>query len=891
MSDFFGSGPLVRGNRKSQIEYCDPVVYDQENPDLYVVLEQVDSAISRTVSTLVTTIRKIVHNPRLRLRIVSAFPFKGSAKGNNFSVSFRKSGVDLSKYIPPGSKVLAEGKLVAALTEGDHNVLSFQDFITNASHFYDPKTKSEIFPIVHHNLWNSNGWDYQFSRRQVEIAYNYTMRRVRDVKVGKHKVTDVYRFFQEHYNKPEVAIDTETDNLDPFHANVGCITVAFDEREGYYLPWEAVKNDLSAFSRFIRDKYQVYMNGQYDTKVLRSNGVDPDALHIDYDVWHGGHLLNEMRPNSLKAQAWIYTRHGGYDRPLEEYKKKYRKVGDNYTNIPESVLLPYAVMDAVVTYQIYRAQLKHLEWVDKTFPPEKDQKLYPFPLRHTLSDYLFSYVLPSVRAMNDIEWEGMYINIDALRDEEKQLSQELAEKERKVREVFNIPESVNIDSQAQLGNFIANITDHLGNPKYPLKVRSKDKSYFLLNESIVNDLVKQGYSEFSYIDDYRSTNTRLNTFIGREEDNSGFWQYLHYYPNGDVKVHSSMLMFLADTGRNRSKNPNLQNIPSKKNKQAAKRVRRIFCPPSKDYYIVEADGAGYQLRIGAALSNDPEMKRAFRDETIGGDLHSVTAQAIFMPDITIKEFLDRLVNGDKEVEDFRQEGKRINLSLEFGASGFRFAQELQNAWSYSEVQHFVDRYKLKDTVDRLYKRSRKNSTRNENEPITREFCNYWAVAIEFRKRFFEKYLKLGGWTDLFSKYPKYTGYMRSVHGAFRRIPQLLHMGDASEEVDDGGLIKHLSNTAINSPVQNFENVVMSGKVIVGLHKYFKENNMKSRVATMVHDSVVLYVHKDEVEQVISKAKEIFEEDVPENNGVPMVLEAAVADYWGKGEVWGEGTNY
>jgi DNA polymerase I-like protein with 3'-5' exonuclease and polymerase domains len=78
------------------------------------------------------------------------------------------------------------------------------------------------------------------------------------------------------------------------------------------------------------------------------------------------------------------------------------------------------------------------------------------------------------------------------------------------------------------------------------------------------------------------------------------------------------------------------------------------------------------------------------------------------------------------------------------------------------------------------------------------------------------------------------------------------------------------------------------KVMVAINKFVKNNNMLSKVIGNVHDSVVMYIHKNELESIYWKAKEVFEEDIPENKGIPMLMEFDVADYFGKGEVWGFG---
>jgi hypothetical protein len=49
-------------------------------------------------------------------------------------------------------------------------------------------------------------------------------------------------------------------------------------------------------------------------------------MHINIidDTLQLGHVLNEMRSNSLKTHSWLYTNYGGYEKELDDYKKKYR---------------------------------------------------------------------------------------------------------------------------------------------------------------------------------------------------------------------------------------------------------------------------------------------------------------------------------------------------------------------------------------------------------------------------------------------------------------------------------------------------------------------------------------------------------------------------------------
>lgn len=884
----FDHPPLRKGDKKGQIgkEHIDPVLYRDYDPDFYILSENhIAPYFIRT--QLKPFIQQLTGDSSVGISVISTLPFKASPTAIQKSPVgyYKKNGVDLTKYIPPHSKVLSMGRAINHITQGDILVNHLYDVVTNYTYFYSPHIKSYVFPVDMFFSWiDDKGWKQYYARHQIKKIHEFEIPKTREPKLKKETVEDVRQFIADHKNDPKVAIDTETDSLDYFEANIGCVTMSFDGRTGYYIPWGKIEPVKSEFSEFLSHKYQIYQNGQYDTKVLRSNGIKHEHLHIDYDTLHGGHVLNELSPNSLKSQVWIYTRHGGYDWPLEDYKKKYPKL-KNYLNIPFDILFPYAVMDAIVTYQLYDAQQNHLDWVDRNFPPERDKGLHQVEIQHTLREYLENYVIPAVNAFNDIEWDGMHINVDELRKQGKYFSKEARRLETEIRKKFSIPDNLNMDSHSELGKHI----ESLG---YPIEERG-DGGIPLINDEALSEWEKKGYTEFSLIHEYRQKTWFINTFFGDEKEDKGYWKLIRHHPeDGSYRVHSSIAAFLMKTGRNGSKNPNLMNIP-KRGGDDAKRVRKIFSPPSPDYYIMEADGAGYQLRIGAALSGDPQMKRAFLDPKIKGDLHSVTAQGVLKRDITLEEFLDLKKKGDPEIKNKRYKGKQANFSLEFGSTGFAFASEtLLKEWPLKEVEEYLKEFEIEDNAKRLKSMADKNDDVKSNPKgkssvdVTMEFAKYWAVANDFRKKFFEQYPGLKKWIDTGGIFARSRGYARSVHGAFRRLPQLLSYNESEPSE-----LKTYLNQSVNSPVQNFENTVMSGKLITTLRKYCSSPNVKSRVANMVHDSVVLYIHKDEIHDILKIAREIFEAEVPENNEVPMELEAEVADYFGKGEVWGEGTEY
>lgn len=102
---------------------------------------------------------------------------------------------------------------------------------------------------------------------------------------------------------------------------------------------------------------------------------------------------------------------------------------------------------------------------------------------------------------------------------------------------------------------------------------------------------------------------------------------------------------------------------------------------------------------------------------------------------------------------------------------------------------------------------------------------------------------------------------------------------------------NLKNISLNSPVQNFEIVVIS-RAMRNFHNFIKENNLKSRLWATVHDAVEFYIHKDEEELMKEKIPEILEEMYPEYGGLPLTVEGDISDpranepsYWGYGKDW------
>jgi DNA polymerase I-like protein with 3'-5' exonuclease and polymerase domains len=526
----------------------------------------------------------------------------------------------------------------------------------------------------------------------------------------------------------------------------------------------------------------------------------------------------------------------------------------------------------------------------------------------------------------------MYIDWDLLKKYSSDLQKQIDNLEKEVLDYFGLKKGeLSLTSGNELGALleVKDWKDHGRSKNKPTKNivsflkkkfgvnLTRKNGVYLTGDDQLEKWKKDGYKDIvNKILKHRELCTLMKTFIGgkvdnknidrgnlvstfdwglfQENDNEDIEKGFFQYKKSDGKIHSTFGPMMTKSQRNWSKAPNGQNIP--KHGDLAKWYRKIFIPPSEDYYIVEQDAAGFQLRIGAIYSGDKEMKKVFTE--LGGDMHSMTAQAVLKRDISLNEFFKLKAEGNEEIKEIRFKAKAVNFGFLFGTVAYSFALGLEKEWPYKDIVEYVRRYNLQERVKfflRILKGDRIGEDKDKafdgdkgeffaNIDDKRKFANVWAVAADIRKKFFERYPGLEEWIKRQSSEAEEKGYVVSPFGAVRRLPQLTYQG----KHDLKGKVKNWKNIALNSPVQNFESVYMN--ILMGeQNKYIKKNNLETHLCGNVHDANISYVHKDELKEFLEISKEIFERDRPENKGIPQELESNVADYYGKGEVWGFGT--
>ena len=143
----------------------------------------------------------------------------------------------------------------------------------------------------------------------------------------------------------------------------------------------------------------------------------------------------------------------------------------------------------------------------------------------------------------------------------------------------------------------------------------------------------------------------------------------------DGRIRSSFQMTVTDTGRLSSREPNLQNIPIRKEEGA--QIRKMFVAAPGNV-LIDADYSQIELRLLAHISGDENMIAAFRS---GEDIHAVTASQVFgvpLADVT---------------KQMRSHAKAVNFGIVYGISAWSLAQDI--GVTNSEAKAYMEAYLAK----------------------------------------------------------------------------------------------------------------------------------------------------------------------------------------------------
>ena len=132
------------------------------------------------------------------------------------------------------------------------------------------------------------------------------------------------------------------------------------------------------------------------------------------------------------------------------------------------------------------------------------------------------------------------------------------------------------------------------------------------------------------------------------------------------RIHTQYILTGTSTGRLASMNPNLQNIPVRKNYS----IRNAFIAP-ENTFLISADYSQIELRLLTYFANVPSLNSALES-----DIHSITAMGLF--------------NTSSVTEEMRRKAKSINFGIIYGITPFGLSKQLNISLEESSI--YIKKY-------------------------------------------------------------------------------------------------------------------------------------------------------------------------------------------------------
>ena len=268
-----------------------------------------------------------------------------------------------------------------------------------------------------------------------------------------------------------------------------------------------------------------------------------------------------------------------------------------------------------------------------------------------MEELYYSIELPLCRVLADMEMTGFFVDRKALFDFGESLNSGIAALQESIWNEAG--HEFNINSPKQLGQVLF---DELMLPS-----GKKTKTGWSTNADVLEKL--QGkHPIVDQVLEYRMLTKLKSTYA------DGLLKVI----SPDGRIHTNFQMTVTATGRLSSTEPNLQNIPVRK--QLGAQIRKMFVA-SPGMCLVDADYSQIELRLLAHISGDETMRDAFLS---GEDFHAVTASNVF--NVPLEEVTPTL----------RSRAKAVNFGIVYGISAYSLAQDI-GVWP-SEAKAYMDAY-------------------------------------------------------------------------------------------------------------------------------------------------------------------------------------------------------
>ncbi len=446
-----------------------------------------------------------------------------------------------------------------------------------------------------------------------------------------------------------VAFDTETTGLEYDKDSLVGFSFCMNEEESYYVPFAhfylgvpdqiSLEDSARAIRKIFNSKvvgHNIKFDLHFVTRFLKEENLDvyADSMIL---AW----LINPESALALDKLSDVLL-----DHEIVAFKDTVKK-GETFASVEVEDACNYAAEDAFITLKLYHLFLKNLELQSaKHLIQEAKDVEFPF-----------------IQTLLKMEKEGIEVNAAFLEEFLVDVKETLTNLTTNI--YAQAGSEFNINSTKQLGVILF---EHLGLP-----VGKKTKTGYSTNEQVLSSL-KDKHEIIGFLLEYREVYKLYSTYI----------EPLIKLAHADEKsrVHTSFVQTGTATGRLSSKNPNLQNIPTRT--KLGMKIREAFVAP-EGKKLIGIDYSQIELRLLAHFSQDAVLLDAFRNDK---DIHLQTAIAIF---------------GEDEAPSKRNIAKTVNFGLLYGMGQKKLSQTL--GITTKEAKEIIEKYFESFPTVRTYFRS------------------------------------------------------------------------------------------------------------------------------------------------------------------------------------------
>jgi len=525
-------------------------------------------------------------------------------------------------------------------------------------------------------------------------------------KVKYHLIKDVKEaksLAEELQKKPLFVFDTETDSLDVFNLNLAGTSFCFKPGEAYFVATNPSNIETEFFKETVNDRIEikdfvklfkpvfenkeikkVCQNGKFDIAVLRSMGINVENFY--FDTMLASYVIDPDQKHGMDELSEKYLKYKPI--PLSDLigtKKDPSKIFE----VDLNALSDYSAEDSDITYRLYEVLKLELE-------------------KNNINKIAFDVEFPLAPVLEEMERQGVKIDVDALKSLSNDLQILLDNYSQKIIELAG--ENFNINSPQQLQKILFD--------KLNLKTGKKTKTGFSTDARSLEAL-KGEHEIIDVILDFRQVSKLKSTYADSLPN-------LIHKKTG--RLHTSFNQTVASTGRLSSNDPNLQNIPIRT--ELGKEIRKAFVPRNKNYVLISADYSQIELRILASICKDNGLITAFKN---GEDIHRSTAALVFM------------VKPEEVTPEMRRKAKEVNFGILYGIGPFglksrlgvtqNHAKEIIDTYfhTFKNVKNYIDdsilKAKEKGFAETLLGRRRFLKNINSNNRVVRQFEERVAINM------------------------------------------------------------------------------------------------------------------------------------------------------------------